>query len=59
MTVPAELAHANSPRSKSASEQKSRPVKQKAPIQLELQLDVADLAAPDGEEDDGAAGGVT
>lgn len=40
MTVPAELAHANSPRSKSASEQKSRPVKQKAPIQLELQLDL-------------------
>ncbi|MDQ6669209.1 MAG: type IV secretory system conjugative DNA transfer family protein [Chloroflexota bacterium] len=29
------------------------------PPQLELQLDVADLAAPDGGEDDGAAGGVT
>ena len=27
--------------------------------QLELQLDAADPAGPDGEEDDGAAGGVT
>ena len=43
------------------NQQRSRGERHAGPVrpQLELQLDVANPAPPDGEEDDGVAGGVT